>query len=264
MKKSLKIWVLLTYLLMVSVNGMANALPINGQNTGQVSDAYPNLFAPAGLTFSIWGVIYLLLALYTIYQLGWISPESSKARGPLLQKVGWLFSLTSIANGAWIFAWHYHVQWLSLLLIVTILVLLIQINWILQKESFTLRELWMIRIPFGVYFGWITVATIANVTTLLVSMGWNGFGFSEVAWTVIILIVGSVIGLLTLRRNRNVAYGIVLIWAYGGILLKHASSDGFGAAYPMVMVTVGLCIFAFIAGVLCHFYCRKSTVKPTP
>jgi hypothetical protein len=243
---------------------MANGLPINGQNTGQVSDSYPNLFAPAGLTFSIWGVIYLLLAFYTIYQLGWISSESSKSRGPLLERVGILFSLSSLVNGAWIFAWHYHLIWLSLLLMIFLLVLLIRINLMLQKETFTTRELWMIRIPFGVYFGWITVATIANATTFLVGIGWNGFGMSQVAWTVVILIVGMAIGLITLRKNQNVAYGFVLIWAYGGILLKHSSAEGFGLAYPIIVITAGVSIFAFTAGVLCYFYCGKRKVLPNP
>jgi len=227
-----------SFLVMVIVNILANILPINGQGTGQVSDSYKNLFAPAGLTFAIWGIIYLLLAGYTLYQLGFFNTDESKRKTDLLKKVGFYFSISSITNAAWIFSWHYHVIALSMVLMVIILVCLIVIVQEIIKEELSLREKFFIRLPFSVYFGWITVASIANLTTLLVSLGFDGFGAAGQAWTVIIIAVGLVIGILVMLKHRDIAYGLVIMWAYAGILIKHTSGSGFAGQYPVVITTV--------------------------
>ncbi|MFZ2537391.1 MAG: tryptophan-rich sensory protein [Oscillospiraceae bacterium] len=231
-----------TFLLMVIVNVLANILPINGVNTGEVSNSYPNLFAPAGLTFSIWGLIYLLLAGYTFYQLGFFQKGKSVLKKDVFEKVGLYFSISSIANAAWIFAWHYHFIPLSMMLMIIILVCLIMIVQVINKEALSLREKIFIRLPFSIYFGWITVATIANATTLLVSLGWNGFGIPEALWTVVMIVVGLGIGVATIFKNRDIAYGLVIIWAYIGILIKHTSASGFAGQYPSVITTVIICI----------------------
>ena len=170
MKKlsSISIIVLITYLAMVTVNGLANALPINGMITGAISDSYPNLFAPTGITFIIWGVIYLLLAAHTLYQLGLFRKKSEEVKTALLKEVGTLFAISSVANFAWIFSWHYKIIPLSMLLMLVILICLGLITIRINKEKLTTTEKIFIRLPFSVYFGWITVATIANATTLLV------------------------------------------------------------------------------------------------
>lgn len=206
---------------MITVNALANILPINGRNTGEVSDAYKNLFAPAGITFSIWGLIYLLLAGYTLYQLGIFHKENYNKNEELLNKIGIYFSISSIANVAWILTWHYDLIGLSMVLMLVILCCLILINQNLKKENYlSTRDNIFIRIPFSIYFGWITVATIANATTLLVSFDWKGFGISEPIWTIIILVVGMFIGIATILKNRDIAYGLVIIWAYFGIWIK--------------------------------------------
>jgi hypothetical protein len=237
-KLSIRILVTITFLIMIIVNALANILPINGQGTGQVSDAYPNLFAPAGLTFAIWGLIYFLLAGYTLYQLGFFQKNKSTVKVYLLEKIGLYFSISSIANAAWIFSWHYHLIPLSMLLMVVILVCLILVNQAINKTQLFQRERIFIRLPFSVYFGWITVATIANATTLLVSMGWDGFGISEPTWAIMIIIIGMLIGVITTIRNRDIAYGLVLVWAYVGILIKHKAVYGFAGQYPGVITTV--------------------------
>lgn len=242
----IKIITLLTFLLMVIVNALANILPINGVSTGQVSDSYPNLFAPAGLTFAIWGFIYLLLAGYTLYHLGIFQGDTNTTKIDLLQKTGILFSVSSIANAAWIFSWHYDMIPISMLLIIVILACLILINQRTNKEQLSQREYFFIRLPFSVYFGWITVATIANATILLVSLGWKGFGLAEAAWAVIMIIAGLIIGVTTMIKNRDVAYGLVIVWAYAGILLKHLSPEGFGARYPAVITTTMVCILVLV------------------
>jgi hypothetical protein len=244
----LKIAVLLTYLVMIVVNALAGILPINGLDTGQVSDSFPNMFAPAGITFSIWGLIYILLALYTLYQFGLFQQGKGVSREDLIAKIGPLFALSSLVNAAWIFAWHYLIIALSLLLMLALLALLMRINLVLVKEQLNARDNFFIRLPFAVYFGWITVATIANVTSLLVFSGWNQFGLSAVVWMLIIVPVGAVIGLLSMIRFKSMAYGFVIIWAYIGIVIKHTSAAGFAGQHPAVITATVICLVALLVG----------------
>ncbi|MFA9422212.1 MAG: tryptophan-rich sensory protein [Sedimentibacter sp.] len=246
-KSSVKIIAAVSFLLMIIVNFMANTVPINGQTTGQVADSYPNLFAPAAITFAIWGFIYLLLAGFTLYLLGFFRGDSNAINADLLNRIGIVFSISSIANAAWIFSWHYNKIPLSVLLMVVILACLIYINCIIVNEKLTMREKFFIRLPFSVYFGWITVATIANVTTLLVSVGWNGLGLSEPFWAVVMIIVGMLIGVATISMNRDIAYDLVMVWAYTGIFIKHISKNGFSGRYPAVIYTVIACVIIFVA-----------------
>ncbi len=217
-RRPITVLVAVTYLAMVAVNYLANGLPLNGRRTGDISNAYPNLFTPAGVTFSIWGVIYLLLGLHVLYQLGLFrGGAQSDAAAGLLDRIGVPFAISSLANIAWVFAWHYDVIWLSVVLIVTILVCLTLIAETLRTANLTVRQRWLVGVLFGVYFGWTTVATVANVTVLLVSLSWDGFGLSNPTWAAIMVVVAMVIGTVTMLRNRDIAYGLVLIWAYLGI-----------------------------------------------
>lgn len=234
----LKIIAGLFYVAMVIVNFLANSLPINNRSTGVISDAYPNLFAPAGLTFSIWGLIYLLLGGYVIYQF----VKSSQKREGLFKKINPWFIATSMANIAWIFAWHYDYIGLSVLIMLTLLVSLIKMADIIRVERFTALEKLFVWAPFSIYFGWITVATIANITVFLVSLGWNGFEVADFIWTSIILLVGTLIGILRMTKDKNVVYGLVFVWAYLGILIKHLSVDGFNGQYPSIIATVIVCL----------------------
>ena len=248
-RTSIKAAVVTTYVAMIVVNALANALPINGRTTGAISDSYPNLFAPAGVTFSIWGVIYLLLGAHVLYQLGLFHSAEDSAgvdRVRLLERVGVLFSVSSLVNVAWILAWHYDLILLSTLLLVTMLVLLILITRTILRAELSAREQLLLRLPFSVYFGWITVATIANITVWLVSVGWDGFGIGASSWAVAIIGVGAVIGTAVILRDRDVAYGLVLVWAYLGIWIKHTSDGGFQGAYPAVVATALAGMTAFV------------------
>ncbi|MBP2030233.1 preprotein translocase subunit SecG [Methanohalophilus levihalophilus] len=248
-RKIIQIVTLATFLIMVFVNFLANALPINGVTAGQVSDSYQNLFAPAGATFAIWGLIYLLLAGYTLYQLGIFQGKTNTYKTELINKIGILFSVSSIANASWIFAWHYEIIPLSMLLMIVILVCLILINQLTGKEQFSKMEYFFVRLPFSVYFGWITVATIANATILLVSLGWKDFILSDVLWAIIVIFLGIVIAIATMLKNKDIAYGLVIVWAYSGILLKHISPEGFGYQYPAIINTTIVCIALLLLAV---------------
>lgn len=232
----------LAYVAMVVMNFLANSLPLNNRSTGDISDAYQNLFAPAGPAFSIWGLIYLLLGAYVLYQF----LNKDKKIEALFQKINPLFIVTSLANIAWIFAWHYDYISLSVLIMLVLLVSLIKIADILRKEKFTALQKLTIWAPFSVYFGWITVALIANITVFLVSMGWNKFGIEDFVWTSIILFVGALIGILRMYKDRNIAYGMVLVWAYSWIVFKHVSASGFNGQYPVVIASALVCIIFFL------------------
>jgi hypothetical protein len=192
------------------------------------------------------------LAAHTAYQLGLFRKKGEEVKTALLKEVGILFSISSLANVAWIFAWHYKNILLSLLFMLIILVCLMLIYVRINKETLTANEKVFIRLPFSVYFGWITVATIANATTLLVNkLGSpvNLMGISEVVWTVVILLIGLAIGAFTTLKNRDIPYGLVIVWAYIGILIKHllAQPDGFNSQYPAVIVTVIISLVMLVA-----------------
>ena len=250
----MKIAVTVAFLVMVLVNGLANALPINGITTGQVSDAYPDLFAPAGITFSIWGLIYILLAAFVLYQWGLFQSDKGAAREDLFQTIGIYFIISSVANTFWIFAWHYEVIWLSLVFMIVILLCLIQIANQLRLETFSLKEKFFIRLPFSIYFGWITVATIANVTTFLVSLGLQGFGTAQQFWMILVLFVGIAIGIARMRYDHDLAYGLVFIWAYAGILIKHISPAAFGGQFPAVITAVIICLVILAVAKILFFF----------
>jgi len=257
MKKNLilKISVAVAYIAMIIVNYLANALPIGGITTGEASDNFVNLFTPAGITFSIWGIIYLLLLGYTIYQFN--IKTKSEEQEKVFIKINKLFILTSLANVTWIFAWHYRIIWLSLLIMLAFLVLLIKIANIINAKKYENLNSLFVRLPFSIYFGWITIATIANVIVFLQSINWNGFGISEQIWTIIILLIGATIGITRMLKDKNIYYGLVLIWAYAGIWLKHTSQDGFNSNYPNIISTVIVCITLFIISIGYLFYKKR-------
>lgn len=260
-RTAVKALALISFVLMIVVNTLANLLPINGITTAEVAELYENLFAPAGFTFAIWGLIYLLLALYTLYLLGLFRGKLSYANKELSRRVGVLFSLSSLANAAWVFSWHYDYILLSTLLMAIILVCLILINIAISDVELSSRDSFFIRLPFQVYFGWITVAAVANITVLLVSLGWNGFGLSEELWTVIIVIVAALIGAVTSKTFCSLAYGGVLIWAYVGILVKHISESGYSWEYPAIVITAAACLILLTAVWLFIFLSRSRSAQ---
>ena len=226
MEKSFSFLAILNLIFFISViivNGLANALPLNGIGTGELSDLYPNLFVPAGITFSIWGIIYLLLAGFCVT--GLAAAFGNKLNPEFLSRIGVWFIISCIANLSWIFAWHWKKVGLSLLFMLLILLTLIMIYKKLMPDYETANKpaFIFVKLPFSVYLGWITVATIANVTALLVHANWNGFGLSEPLWTVIILLTAVLITCIIILRHKDLGYSLVVIWAFLGIILKRSS-----------------------------------------
>ena len=223
----------------IAVNALANILPINGNTTGALSDSYPNLFVPAGFTFSIWGIIYLLLAFFSVYQII-VTMKGNPAAG-FVHTIGIWFILSSAANAGWIFAWHYEKPFLSLLFMLAILVSLVMIYLKLEIGLSAIggRERFFFHIPFSVYLGWITVATVANVTAVLVDLGWKGFGLSGALWAAAVIIVAFVLSILMISFRGDIFYTLVVIWAFFGIFMKRISVDP-QPVMPVVLAS-GIC-----------------------
>ncbi len=244
---SLSILNLLGFLGTVVVNALANILPINNITTGALSDDYPNLFVPAGLTFAIWGLIYLLLGIFVIYPLIPSVGKDAQKVG-FVRRIGPLFLISCIANIGWIFAWHYRVLPLSLVLMLVLLgcLLAIYLKLHIGKSEASRAQRYLVHLPFSVYLGWITIATIANVTALLVDMGWNTWGLSQQFWAVAVIIVGIAVALSVLFTRKDIYYSLVVDWALLGILLKRLSvtaddrSVEFAAIIGLVLVTGGV------------------------
>lgn len=237
----------LAFVLVIVVNTLANTIPINGITTGEIADMYPNLFTPAGFTFAIWGVIYLGLALFALYQAG-LLPGVSNEQG-VVRDIGWLFILSSLANVSWLLAWHYDMILLSVVFMLLLLISLIGIYLRLRSRDMVSRaEHWLVHVPFSLYLGWISVATIANITVALVSVNWNGFGISPQIWTVIVILVADLLALSFLAQYADVWYGLVTAWALFGILYRHLTF--FAGQYPSVVYISLISIIVLVLGVL--------------
>jgi len=253
---SLSILNLLGFLGTVVVNGLAIALPINNKTTGELSDLYPNLFTPAGLTFAIWGLIYVLLAIFVVYQLI-PSVRRDAQKVYFVQRIGPLFFISSIANIGWIYAWHYEMVPLSLVLMLILLGCLIAIYLRLNigKSEATKTEKYLVHLPFSVYLGWITIATIANITALLVNINWNAWGLGEQFWAVAVIIVGIAIALSVLFTRKDIYYCLVVDWALLGILLERLSPTELPAQSVVIVTIVGLVLIT--GGVIAQLVRKK-------
>lgn len=213
---------LIAVLVTLVVNWLANALPLNGQTTAAISDRFPVLFTPAGYVFSIWGLIYIGLLAFSIYQL-----LPSQAANPRLQRIGWWFALSCFFNCAWIFLWQYNLFLLSLATMLGLFLSLLIIYLRLHggepgASQVSTGELWMVNVPFSVYLGWISVAMIANFAVVLNYTGWNATDLTAVILTVLILLVGVGLGVAMTLVRQEIAYPLVLVWAYIGIWSKQS------------------------------------------
>lgn len=256
MIKTLKFMNLGFFILMIAANAIANMMPIGHGTTGEISDKYPNLFTPAGITFFIWGVIYILLLIFSIYQLGVFNDQMIYRT--IVELIGPWFIISCIFNIAWLLSWHYDVIWASVVIMVALLITLIIITAKISTHNVDyatgisnltfFAKLTMC--AFDLYLGWITVATIANISVFLVKIDWNRFGLSSQLLTIIMLIIGTVIGVLFVARNQRYMSAIAVIWAYCGILIKHISPSGFNSEYPAIIAVAIIGIVAILSTIV--------------
>ena len=229
----------------LTVNALSNLLPINGVTAGEISDRYPSLFTPAGYVFSIWGVIYLSLIAFAVYQ-----ALPSQKDNPRLERLGYVFVVSCAFNFSWIFAWHYGVVWLSELLIIGLLVSLIVCYNRLEigQTSVSWLETLTTRLAFSLYLGWLTVATAANTTVWLLENGASANWLAPL-WTLLVIAVAAAIGYLMLKNRGDVAFNAVLVWAFIGIVAKQWGAE--------LLVVVG----AFVAMGFVAYYTTLTLRK---
>jgi hypothetical protein len=251
-KELLQILNLIGFIATVIVNFLAVLLPIGGNTTEELSDALPNLFVPQGITFSIWTIIYIFLGLFSVYQIRDIF-KTDKIEMKYLDNIGYFFIIGSIANVTWIVLWHYKLVPLSLILMIILLLSLIMIYLRLKigKSEISRIEKVAVHVPFSIYLGWITVATIANVTAVIVDLGLNSYGWPEQAFfgllpvilTIVVIIVAVLITFAMLILRKDYAYSLVIVWALLGIFIKQFASNltvGITALISSIIIVVGI------------------------
>jgi hypothetical protein len=241
------------FLITVLVNALANMAVFNGKTTGEISDLYPTLVTPAGYVFSIWGLIYILLFIFVVFQ---VLPSQ---REKMFQKeVGVLFALSSVFNVVWLFLWQYGYITLSVLpmfaLLATLIMIYLRLN--IGKSNVSLKEKLSVHLPFSVYLGWITVATIADVAAALVSINWDGFGISDVTWAIIVVAIALIITLLVIFTRKDIAYSLVLVWALVGIAVKQSGNQSIVTTTEIGAVVI---IIALVLSILVSRFRRRKS-----
>ena len=241
-KYLLQIIVLASVLVTILVNSLANILPINGYNTGELSDDIPIFFVPAGYVFSIWGLIYLSLIVYSIYTFLNFD-ETDKKIFPFV-------IISGLANIIWIFLWHYKMVSLSVIFMLILLASLLVIYVKTDTKKYPLRK----RFAFQIYLGWVSVATIANIAGALSLSGWSALGLSQVMWSAIMIGVATILGILIINLRKDYIYPLVLIWAIFGILYKFYNVEN------IIVGAAVVSIFAILSSLLSSVYLSKREI----
>jgi translocator protein len=219
----------------IVVNALANALPINNQLTGDIANQYrgQNLWLPAGYVFAIWGLIYLGFIAYAVFQ-----TLPAQRENPRLRRIGWVFVVSCAANIIWLLFFHYNQFPLSMVAMVALLLALIVVYLTLRagaprprdrdtsKWPVSRAERLTVWLPFSIYLGWITVATVANAAHVLVDSGWVGQPLPALLWLIIMFAVALVLAALMAFTQRDIAYLAVLVWAFVGIAVNYSSMTG--------------------------------------
>jgi translocator protein len=227
--------------LVLVVNWLANAAPLNGQTTGEVSADIPTLFTPAAYVFSIWGLIYLGLIAFAVYQ----ALPAQRDAG-FIDNIGCWFAATCLLNAGWIFAWHYErFVWTQVVMVGLLICLLVIYERLgIGRKNVESGVRWLVHMPFSLYLAWISVATIANTSVLLTVLGWDGWGVSTTLWTIAVILVGGGLGLLMLWRRGEVAYPLVIVWAFVGIVVRRSDvlpiALTAGAVAVLLLVLLGV------------------------
>ncbi len=237
-------WInVIAFAVTVMVNSLAGSTTIlGGRLTAEISDANSTLITPAGYTFSIWGIIYILLGTFVIFQ-------ALKFTNNYQKKIGWLFVLSSLLNIIWLFLWQFEYLALSVvimfLLLATLIVIYLRLD--IGKSSPSLLEKIAVHVPFSVYLGWITIASIANVSVTLVSVQWDGLGISQETWAFLIIIIALLITLLVSVTRKDLAYGLVVIWAFLGISVKQSGNQ---TIVTTAQICAAIILIALISSIL--------------
>lgn len=227
---------LIAFAIVIVTNVLSNALPINDQSMAEISARYASLFTPAGFTFSIWGVIYLSLLVFVIYQ-----ALPAQRDNELISSISRLFQLNCVANAAWLVAWHYNLLALSLLIMLVILATLIMIYRRLYAriDQSSIAHHLALKLPFSLYTGWVTVATIANTSILQNAYGWDALLMTPVSWALLKLALAGAVAATMVIRYGDAIFVLVAAWAAYGISVMQSSTPAvFGAAVSLALLAL--------------------------
>jgi len=243
------------FIITIIINGLSNTTLLNNRTTAQVSDAYPTLITPAGYVFSIWAIIYFLLAVFLVYQ-----ALPSKKEHPFQKQITGLFILSSVFNVSWLFLWQYDYISISVILIVALLASLIAIYLRLNigKSNISLKEKLAVHLPFSVYLGWLTIATIANIAVALVASNWDGFGIIPEIWAIIIFAVSKLLTLIVIATRRDIAYSLVIVWAFAGIAVKQSTYSNLFLTAEIAIIVI---IISLVIGLAINRLKNKKVVS---
>lgn len=238
----------------IIINALAVILPINGKSTQELSDNIPNLFVPAGITFSIWSIIYIFLIIFIIYQILTLGKKQQYDMG-YIEKIGGWFILASLANISWILLWHYEFVTYSLLamlvLFISLLIVYLKLN--INLSTASLKEKIAVHATISIYLGWITVATIANVTAVLVKLDVGELFLGQVTWTMLVIAVATLISILIILKRKDIAYNLVIIWALLGIVIKRSNPDPIYGVQNNIAITAAVAIIIIILAMIFKF-----------
>jgi len=213
--------------LVLIINYLAISLPLNNRTTDEISDMYPNYFVPAGFTFSIWGIIYMFMIFFIVYTLIKYKTKDSHVNQKVIA-IGPMYFFSGLANVSWIVCWHYQFVLSSICVMVLLLFFLTYIYKLFSKlDNVTTRDRFFMQTFFSIYLGWISVATISNITAGLVFLDWNRFGLTEPTWAILMICLSTILGLVIVNSKKDVAFGLVIVWAIFGIYSKQSSGVDF-------------------------------------
>lgn len=244
MIRNLSLLNLFSVILMIIVSYYSQVLRLNNNTIGSVSDEYIHMFTPADYAFSIWGLIYVALIAYCIFQL--YTAFFGEDETEIIEKTGPWFAMANLSNTAWIIAWLYEETWLSVILIFTsllcLVIVIIKTN--MERWDASLKIIAFTWWPICFYAGWITVAAISNVAAYLTKTGWRGWIFSEQQWTIIMLAVATAINLLIVYKRNMREFALVGVWALVAVYLRHSGGN---SAVAYTALGGAIIIFIYIS-----------------
>ena len=234
--------------IMFYVTYLSLALPLGGRTTAELSDLYVSFFTPAGITFMIWNVIYLGLLAFVIHSF-LDRGEREHGASEYIPRLGWLFAVSCLLNAGWLFAWHYNVIWLSVLIMLSLLFVLTRIYLKLEigkLEKISWRRKLFVHAPFQFYLGWISVATVANVSAFLISAGVVMTNVLQQAISIILMVVVLYLANRMSRERRDAIYSIVIAWAFFGIGMKYLGDirETVWIGTPAIILSIGALVLA--------------------
>lgn len=233
----------------VFINYLSNTGVLNGNTMKTVSDKYHNLFTPAGYAFSIWGLIYLMLAGFVVYCFFGVKKEHERR---VVKQVGAWFAISCLINSAWVFAWLYHFTGVSVLLMVALLITLLAILFRTNAERTNppLHIVAWVWWPFALYGGWISVALIANTAAYLTKIGWTGWGLSQQQWTIAMIVVAGLLNVVVTWRRNLREFALVGAWGLAAVAVANKNTH-------VQIFTIAL-ITAVIIVVSCTIHAVKN------